>query len=84
MAPASSIPKSCLPETRDLYGPKDLCILLAGVQGAGKMQSPPLGSADNEAGLSSILYYLCSKSTGVVTSCTRKYFARAGYFPATA
>src|SRR5215469_5300387 len=29
-------------------------------------------------------YYLCSKSTGAVTSCTRKYFASAGYFRATA
>lgn len=28
--------------------------------------------------------YLCSKSTGAVTSCTRKYFASAGYFLATA
>jgi len=28
--------------------------------------------------------YLCSKSTGAVTSCTRKYFASAGYFRATA
>ena len=30
------------------------------------------------------LRYLCSKSTGAVTSCTRKYFASAGYFRATA
>ena len=29
-------------------------------------------------------FYLCSKSTGAVTSCTRKYFASAGYFRATA
>jgi hypothetical protein len=28
--------------------------------------------------------YLCSKSTGAVTSCTRKYLASAGYFRATA
>ncbi len=28
--------------------------------------------------------YRCSKSTGAVTSCTRKYFASAGYFRATA
>jgi hypothetical protein len=28
--------------------------------------------------------YLCSKSTGAVTSCTRKYFASAGYLRATA
>jgi hypothetical protein len=28
--------------------------------------------------------YLCSKSTGAVTWCTRKYFASAGYFRATA
>ena len=28
--------------------------------------------------------YLCSKSTGAVTSCTLKYFASAGYFLATA
>jgi hypothetical protein len=28
--------------------------------------------------------YLCSKSTGAFTSCTRKYFASAGYFRATA
>ena len=28
--------------------------------------------------------YLCSKSTGAFTSCTRKYFASAGYFLATA
>ena len=28
--------------------------------------------------------YLCSKSTGAVTSCTLKYFANAGYFLATA
>jgi hypothetical protein len=28
--------------------------------------------------------YLCSKSTGAVTSCTLKYLARAGYFRATA
>jgi hypothetical protein len=28
--------------------------------------------------------YLCSKSTGAVTSCTRKYLARAGHFRATA
>src|SRR5579863_1550929 len=30
------------------------------------------------------LPYLCSKSTGAVTSCTRKYLASAGYFRATA
>jgi hypothetical protein len=30
------------------------------------------------------LIYLCSKSTGAVTSCTRKYLASAGYFRATA
>ncbi len=29
-------------------------------------------------------HYRCSKSTGAVTSCTRKYFASAGYFRATA
>jgi len=29
-------------------------------------------------------FYLCSKSTGAVTSCTRKYLASAGYFLATA
>jgi hypothetical protein len=28
--------------------------------------------------------YLCSKSTGAVTSCTRKYLASAGHFRATA
>jgi hypothetical protein len=28
--------------------------------------------------------HLCSKSTGAVTSCTRKYLASAGYFRATA
>ena|ERR1700686_1796733 len=28
--------------------------------------------------------YLCNKSTGAVTSCTRKYLASAGYFRATA
>jgi hypothetical protein len=28
--------------------------------------------------------YLCSKSTGAVTSCTRKYLASAGYLRATA
>ncbi len=28
--------------------------------------------------------YLCSKSTGAVTSCTLKYLASAGYFRATA
>src|ERR1700684_62734 len=28
--------------------------------------------------------YLCSKSTGAVTSCTRKYFASARYFRAPA
>ena len=28
--------------------------------------------------------YLCSRSTGAVTSCTRKYLASAGYFRATA
>ena len=28
--------------------------------------------------------YLCSKSTGAVTSCTRKYFASAGCFRCTA
>ena len=28
--------------------------------------------------------YLCSKSTGALTSCTRKYLASAGYFLATA
>ena len=29
-------------------------------------------------------FYRCSKSTGAVTSCTRKYFASAGYLRATA
>jgi hypothetical protein len=29
-------------------------------------------------------HYLCSRSTGAVTSCTLKYFASAGYFRATA
>jgi len=29
-------------------------------------------------------FHLCSKSTGAVTSCTRKYLASAGCFRATA
>lgn len=36
------------------------------------------------SGASEAILYLCSKSTGAVTSCTLKYLASAGYFRATA
>ncbi len=38
----------------------------------------------NDPGYKLDSLYLCSKSTGAVTSCTRKYLASAGYFRATA
>src|ERR1700757_3922552 len=65
-------------ETRALCGPKDLGTHPGSTAPTNNSIGSSLGSEPQAKG------YLCSKSTGAVTSCTRKYFASAGYFLATA
>ena len=66
-------------EARDVCGPKGRCILLA----VSALQAEYIGLSPSPR-MTMTGVYLCSKSTGALTSCTRKYFASAGYFRATA
>src|ERR1700719_5238064 len=73
----------CHPEARELCGPKDLCTCAAPTsRRVHRFFASLRMTIQSRRAL--IQSHLCSKSTGAVTSCTRKYFASAGYFRATA